>query len=224
MRLLIERIMSQIKIFIADQYPIYRQGYISLINAYPNCIVVGEANNGQELLSAIKCSKVLPDIIMMDITMPIMNGYETVIQLKKQYPNIKILILSHIKEPNAMLHLFNSGINGYIKKCDPTVNFESVFQEIMDTGFLKNQLYKSPTTTLLNWDKYPFQGTIQLNHKEMEFIRLKLADFTLDEIAIKFCCAPKTVENYRNNLYLKIGINNKIDLIKYAYKMGWLYS
>lgn len=58
----------------------------------------------------------------------------------------------------------------------------------------------------------------------MEFIRLKLADFTLDEIAIKFCCAPKTVENYRNNLYLKIGINNKIDLIKYAYKMGWLYS
>ncbi len=132
--------MSQIKIFIADPYPINRHGYISLINAYPNCIFVGEANNGQELLLAIKCSKVLPDIIMMEIIMPIMNGYETIIQLKKQYPNIKILILSHIKEPNAILYLFNLGINEYIKKCDPTLNFESVFQEKIDTGFLKNQL------------------------------------------------------------------------------------
>lgn len=213
---------SNLLIAIADDENLFRDGLISMIKSQvSNTFVFAIGTNGKELLKAIKDSNQIPDIAILDLNMPIMDGTTTAKEIFILYPTTKVLIVSSVIEENTIMNLFNLGIHGYIAKTDSKFNFESVFSELIETGFLKNQYFKKQNTTDLNWDKFAFIGNISFNHSEMKFLKLKLTNLTLHEIAIEMCVATKTVENYRDSVYEKLNVHTRQELVAKLKRMGF---
>ncbi len=152
--------------------------------------------------------------------MPVMNGYDLIPHLQARYPACKILVISLVIETNAIQHLFNIGVHGFIDKSDAKCNFASVFSQILETGYFINNHYKTKQTEPINWKKNKFHGTIPFTHAEIQFMKYKVKGLVLSEIATIMCLSPKTVENYRNSIYLKLGINSREALIEYAKSIG----
>jgi DNA-binding NarL/FixJ family response regulator len=115
--------MNSIKIAMADDHTLLRKGILSIIQSQIAVDIIAEACNGKELLGAIEKSKQIPDITIVDLSMPVMNGYDLIPHLQKLYPTTKILIISFVIEPNAIQHLFNVGINGFIDKSRCKITF-----------------------------------------------------------------------------------------------------
>lgn len=212
--------MPTIKIAIADDHAMFRKGLLSLIESQIAIDIVAEGGNGKELLSAIDASKQIPDIAIVDLSMPVMNGYDLITHLQKRYPTCKILIISLVSEPNAIQHLFNIGVHGFIDKSDTKSNFKSVFWEILECGYYKNKHYLPQQKEPLNWKKNKFHGIIPFTHAEMEYINYRANGFEIKEIAEKMFLSPKAIEYYRSTLYRKLGINKSEELIEYAKKIG----
>ncbi len=212
--------MNTIKIAMADDHTLFRKGLLSMIQSQVTIDIVAEADNGKELLDAIEKSKQIPDITIVDLSMPVMNGYDLIPHLQKLYPSSKILIISFVIEPNAIQHLFNVGINGFIDKADGKLHFPSAFTEMLETGYFKNQHYTHKQIEALNWKKNEFHGLIPFTHAEMAFMKYKVKGLEIKEIADLICLSPKTIENYRNSIYRKLGINSKEEVIEYAKSIG----
>ncbi len=213
--------MHPIKIALADDHTFVRSALISTIQSQIVVDVIAEGENGKELLFAIENSNQIPQLAIVDLSMPIMNGYETIPHLQKLYPSTKILIISFVIEPNALQHLFNVGIHGFINKTDSKFNFESAFREILQTGYFKNQHYLPQQKEPLNWKKNEFHGSITLTYLEMTFIKYRVKGYQIKEIAEKLFVSSKTVENYRNSLYKKLNINSTEEIIEYAKNIGY---
>jgi DNA-binding NarL/FixJ family response regulator len=212
--------MSNIKVAIVDDFALFRKGLIALIESQIAIDIIAEGSNGKELLSAIDASKQIPDIAIVDLSMPVMNGYDLIPHLQEKYPNCKILIVSLVIEPNAIQHLFNIGVNGFIDKSDTKCNFKSVFLEILEFGYYKNQHCLPKQKETIKWKKNKFHGIIPFTHAEMEFINYKVNGLEIKEIAEKMFLSPKAIEYYRSTLYKKLGINAKEELIEYAKSIG----
>ena len=212
--------MNSIKLAIADDHTLVRKGIISLIQSQIVAEIIAEAVNGKELLIAIEKSNQIPDIAIVDLSMPVMNGYDLIPHLQERYPTCKILIISFVIEPNAIQHLFNVGVHGFIDKSDAKLHFASVLTQILETGYFKNHLYMPKQAEQLNWKKNKFHGTIPFTHAEIEFMKYNVKGLVLIDIAAIMCLSPKTVENYRNSIYQKLGINSREALIEYAKSIG----
>ncbi|MEI6265841.1 MAG: response regulator transcription factor [Sphingobacteriia bacterium] len=212
--------MTTIKLAIADDHALFRKGLLSLIESQITIDIVAEGGNGKELLSAIDSSKQIPDIAIVDLSMPVMNGYDLIPYLQERYPTCKILIISLVIEPNAIQHLFNIGVHGFIDKSDAKCNFNSVFMEIIEFGYYKNKHYLPQQKEPLNWKKNKFHGTIPFTHAEMEFIKFKVDGYELKEIADKMFLTLKAIDYHRSNLYRKLGISTREELIEYAKTIG----
>ncbi len=213
---------STLLIAIAEDHGSVREAFISMINLQsPNSNIFAVGSNGRELLEKIKQSNKKPDIVILDLSMPIMDGSATAIEILAFYPTAKILMISFVKDDNVIMNLFNIGVHGYLVKDDSKFNFESSFKELMETGYLKNQYFKKQNKTDLNWDKFAFIGNIKFNHIEMKFLKLNFTNLSLNEIAIELCVAPKTVENYRDTVYQKLHVHSRHELIIHLNAMGF---
>lgn len=212
---------SNLLIAFAEDHIGVREAFIDVINKQsPNSSVFAVGANGKELLEAIKQSNKIPDIAIIDLSMPVMDGTATAKEILALYPTTKVLILSFVVDDNTIMNLFNLGIHGYLVKTDSKFNFESVFSELIETGYLKNQYFRKQKTEDLNWDKFAFIGNVSFNHTEMRFLKLKLTNLTLKEIAVEMCVAPKTVENYRDAVYEKLDVGSRHELVLKLKEMG----
>ncbi|MEI6264252.1 MAG: response regulator transcription factor [Sphingobacteriia bacterium] len=212
---------SNLLIAFAEDHVGVRNAFITMIkDQSPNSNFFAVGNNGKELLESIKQSNKIPDIAILDLSMPIMDGTATAKEILALYPTTKVLILSFVVDDNTIMNLFNLGIHGYLVKTDSKLNFESVFSELMVTGYLKNQYFRKQKTEDLNWDKYAFIGNVKFNHAEMKFLKLKITNLTLNEIAKEMCVAPKTVENYRDAVYEKLNVGSRHELVLKLKEMG----
>jgi two-component system, NarL family, invasion response regulator UvrY len=213
---------SNLLIAFAEDHVGVREAFIDMIKSRsPNSTVFAVGTNGKELLEAIKQSNKIPDIAIIDLSMPIMDGTATAKEILALYPTAKVLILSFVVDDNTIMNLFNLGVHGYLAKTDSKFNFDSVFSELMETGYLKNQYFRKQKTEALNWEKFAFIGNISFNHTEMRFLKLKLTNLTLKEIAIEMCVATKTVENYRDSVYEKLDISSRHELVAKLNSMGF---
>lgn len=213
---------SNLLIAFAEDHSGVREAFISMINSQsPNSTVFAVGTNGKELLEAIKRSNKIPDIAILDLSMPIMDGTATAKEILALYPTTKILMISFVKDDNTIMNLFNLGVHGYLVKDDSKFNFESSFRELMETGYLKNQYFKKQNSSDLNWDKFAFIGNVKFNHTEMKFLKLKLTNLTLNEIAKEMCVSPKTVENYRDAVYEKLNVSSRHELVLKLKAMGF---
>lgn len=212
--------MAIISYIIADDHKIFRQGLkISLIDDHKlKC--TGEAGNGIELLELLKGKQ--PDVILLDLKMPEMDGLETLKQLRELYPELKIIVLTMFDEEHFILHMMEAGANAYLlKNADPR-EIKTAIHSVYENEYYFNDLVN---TTLLRkvvqQKKAPrFREEIRLNERETEILQLICQEFTAAEIGQKVFLSPRTVEGIRSALLEKIGVRNTAGLVMYAVKNG----
>lgn len=207
-----------IHIALADDHAILRKGVVELISKFDNMQVVYEASNGKELLDKTAQQSKIPDIFILDINMPEMNGYETAQALKKQYPHSKILALSMYDNELNIIKMLRNGANGYVlKDADPT-ELRNAIAQIYEHGFYYSDLV---TGRVLKMLQSPDNKTSEmLNEKETQFLALCCSELTYKEIAEEMSLSPRTIDGYRESLFVKLDVKSRTGLAIYAIKTG----
>jgi len=208
--------MSKIDIIIVDDHVLFSQALNSLISKIEEFNVIKVLNDGKEVVDYFSNNNQVPDVILMDIQMPIMNGIEATNWLKINHPSFKVLALSMECEEATILAMLHAGAKGYLlKDIHPTV-LKHAINEVHANGFYYTE---NVTSTLLNSHKSDSQkNNIVLKERELEFLKLTCSEMTYKQIAEKMFLSPKTVENYREALFEKLEAKTRIGLVLYAIK------
>ena len=213
--------MEPIKVLIADDHVLYRAGVKTALSSKNDVKVIAEADNGMHLLTMLKT--IQPDVILLDIQMPVMDGITTLPEIKKNWPDIKVIMLTMLEDHSMITKLMELGANSYLSK---TSDIEVIYEAIK-TCFEQDYFFNSLTNkALLTNLKQRHQVTpqklvqqeAQLNDKEMLILKLMCEEKTTKEIADMVDLSPRTVEAIRDKLKVKTGAKSTAGLIMYAVK------
>ena len=209
-------------IAIADDHSMFRKGLIALINLFPGYQVLFDAANGKELIGKLNPDQ-LPDIILMDINMPEMDGYAATEWLHNNYPEIKVLALSTMDSETAIIRMVKSGAKGYVLKDADTDELKLAFDEVLHRGYFYNETITrkviQAVTTLT--DAKNKTGTfVNLSDREIDFLKFVCTELTYKEIADKMFVSARTIEGYRDALCEKLELKTRVGLAMYAVKNG----
>jgi len=202
---------EKIHIAIIDDHTLFRNGVASLMGEFEELKVVFEAENGEQMQQMLT-NHPAPHVILMDINMPVMNGYDAARWLRDKYPQIKILALSMFEDDKAVIRMIKSGASGYVLKESRPRDLLEAIKTIAEKGVYINdlvsgKLIRSVTTA----DDAP-----ALTPKELEFLKLCCSELTYKEIADQMYVSPRTVDNYRESLFQKLNIKSRTGLVLYA--------
>ena len=211
--------MKTIRIAIADDHQVIRAGIISLIRHFPQYEVIAEAEHGQDLLDQLSTLQELPDICMIDISMPVMDGYQTVLAVKATYPDIKFLAVSVFDHEYSVLRMIRNGANGYLLKSSSAKQICTALDDIYHKGYHYSEIACEETFYTARSDIKKF-----LNDKEMEFATLCCSEMSYKEIAERMHVSEYTVYDYQKNIAAKIGVKNRAAIVLFASSTGLLPS
>ena len=209
--------MTKIRVLVADDHAILRDGIRALLTLYDDIEVIGEASNGREAIDTIR--ELLPDVVLMDIAMPFMDGLEVTRRMHKENPKVKVLILTQHDNREYILSSIKAGATGYIPK-------KAVASELVDAIRVvyrgDSYLYPSIASVLIGdyiqrLDHDPYD---RLTNREREVLKLIAEARTSREIADLLCISVKTVLAHRAKTMEKLGIHNRTELVKYAIRKG----
>ncbi len=207
---------NQVLLGIVDDHPLMRTGIAALISEFDGFKILFEASNGLEMQHQLKAGRV-PEVILMDIRMPGMDGYESTAWLKAQYPAIKVLALTMFHEADAIVGMLKNGACGYIMKDSRPSEIVYAITAIKSRGVFLNEHVSGK---LLHSIQNP-SGTKQIDNltvKEHQFLQLCCSELTYKEIAYRMGLSPHTVENYREALFRKLEVKSRGGIIIYAVK------
>ena len=210
------------KIALVDDHILLRNGLANLLRNL-EYEVLFEADNGKDFLDKLKTND-FPEIVLMDINMPHMDGYETTFWLKRNYPDIKVLALSMYDDENSIIRMLKNGAKGYIlKDCEP-FELKTALQALLAKGFYHSELVTGKLIhSLIHLDQ-PGNSTIKdvlgLNQKEIDFLKLACTEMTYKEIATHMFISPRTVDGYRDSLFEKLNLKSRVGLVLFAIKNG----
>lgn len=210
--------MTPIRVCITDDHKLFRKLIKNYLQSFPRIDQpVEEAENGRDLLRKLRDIPV--DVVLLDISMPVMGGEEAASIILNRYPNIKIVMLTIQDAPGKILELMNLGVHGYLlKDCEPSEIIEAV-QAVIDRDFYKNELSSKALQLASGMKKTSRERMIEeLTNREREILLHICGEYTMKEISIKLSISIKTVENHRMNMLQKLSVKNTVGLIKYAYE------
>jgi DNA-binding NarL/FixJ family response regulator len=212
--------MGKIRVLVADDHTMVRKGLCSLLEAKPDIEVVGEAEDGREAVEKVEA--LLPDVVLMDITMPRLNGLEATRQIKRLFPKVKIVALTMYTNEEYIQQFLQAGASGYVVKQAAPAELISAIQAVYrGDSFLSPLISKTVIDEYLKSTKpaaSPEQA--KLTDREREVLQLIAEGCSNREIAQKLQISIKTAGVHRTNLMEKIGIHNVTDLVKYALRKG----
>ena len=213
--------VAKIKVVLVDDHILLRNGLASLISSLGNYEVLFQANNGQAFISFLN-PKTLPQIVMMDINMPEMDGYETCTWLKNNYPDIKVLALSMYDNENAIIRMFKAGAKGYILKDSDPKELKEALDNIVNKGFYYSEMVTGKLIHTINSldEDEQVKNVIKLTSREILFLKHACTELTYKEIAEKMFLSPRTIDGYRDDLFQKLNIKTRVGLAVYAIKNG----
>lgn len=209
-------------IALVDDHILLRTGLASLLHSFKGYSVLFEANNGKDFIEQLK-QYPEPDIVLLDITMPEMNGIETAAWIKQHLKNAKVLVLSVMENDAVIISMLKLGARGYILKDSKPVVFKQALDNIRDTGFFMNELVSNK---MLNYVKHEedqgkeVNAISQLSENEIVFLQMSCTEMTYKEIAEKMGISPRTVDGYRDHLLKKLNVQSRIGLVIFAIKHG----
>ncbi|RMA57792.1 response regulator [Ulvibacter antarcticus] len=202
-------------VVVVDDHVLLSQAIGSLVEAFDDFKVLYLCNNGQELIDKFESKENIPDVVLMDVNMPILNGIETTVYLKDHFPDVKVLALSIEEEENTILKMLRAGAKGYLMKDVKKAELNEALLEVINNGYYHtNTIARILVDSLRNKDT----GIASLKEREIEFIKHACSEKTYREIADIMCLSPKTVEGYRDVLFEKLNLRNRTGLVIYAIK------
>jgi len=213
--------MKPINLAIADDHKIFRNGLKATLEDYPDFNLLIEASNGKELIGLLADHE--PDVILMDIKMPEMDGMQTTAYINQHFKNIKVLALSMHNEDKYIVDMMKAGASGYLlKNAEPEEIIEAI-QTVHNKGFYFNEHLSVTLIKQLvgpgHADNVGQQG-VELNEREIEVLKLVCQECSNQEIADKIFLSVRTVEGYRARLFEKTGSKNLVGLVIFAIKRG----
>ena len=211
--------MDIVRVAIADDHKIFRKGVILSLRQYTNLKFVQEAENGQELIDGLIESN--PDVVLMDLKMPVKDGIETTKYINKHFPSIRIIILTMYEDERFVGHLMDSGANGYLLKSTEPAEIKKAISDVMRTGFYLNT-FVNKILIKKNYSKQKFNPNLNsevvISEREKEVLTLVCMEYTAHEIAQKMEISARTVEAIKDRLMERFGVKNSVGLVFYSMK------
>lgn len=208
-------------IALVDDHNLLRNGLANLLRDLGHKVVF-EASNGKEMMDKLS-SAPLPGLVLLDINMPVMDGYDTAKWLKQNHPEIKVLALSMYDDEHAIIRMLKSGARGYIlKDCHPSELKEAI-SSLELKGYYHSEMVTAKLIHNLNQSDYgdnSAQEALGLNERETEFLKLVCTELTYKEIADQMHLSPRTIDGYRDVLFEKLNIKSRVGLVLFAIKNG----
>ena len=213
--------MKKIKVLIVDDHTLVREGIRALLVLASDIEVVGEAANGKEALEKIQ--QLLPDVVLMDLAMPLMGGLEATRRIRKEFAGTKVLALTQYDDSEYVIPAIEAGARGFVTKMAAFSELASAIQAVHSgDSFLSPSaaaalVEECQQKNAVDGEKDAYQ---QLTNREREVLKLVVEGYTARQIADMLVVSPKTVEWYKTSLMNKLNIHNKMDLIKFAIRKG----
>jgi DNA-binding NarL/FixJ family response regulator len=210
-----------ISIALVDDHVLLRNGLATLVKLI-GFDVLFEADHGDECIKQITAGN-KPDVILMDVNMPVKDGYETTLWLKQNYPEIKVMALTMIDDENAIIRMLKNGARGYLLKDTNPVELKTAICDVVKKGFYYSELVSGRLVHSLTGDDQGHNTSLppgHLSEKEIQFLKLVCTEMVYKEIAGEMNVSPRTVDSYRDNLFSKLNIKTRTGLAVYAIKHG----
>lgn len=207
------------KIAIVDDHTLIAQALKGIISNFNNFEVIFECENGKALIEKIKSMTHYPDIVMLDISMPEMNGFETALWINEHHPDIKIMALSMQNDEQSVIKMIRNGAKSYLLKNTHPRDLELALNKLVEEGYYYPEW--ASKIIFANINGTASSSISKLTEREKEFLKYTITEMNYKEIAELMCCSPRTIESYRDNLFEKLGLKTRVGLAVYAIKNGF---
>ena len=213
--------MAKIRVLVTDDHAIVRDGISALLALTGDIEAVGEATNGREALELVK--KLAPDVVLMDIAMPLMDGLEATRRIHKESPQTRVIVLTQYEDREYVLPVIEAGASGFVSKTAASSELTAAIRSVY-----RGDSFLSPSIARLLVEDYRQMAKVgkrqdmseQLTAREREILKLLAEGHSTHQIARMLVISPKTVERHKTNLMAKLDIHNRLDLFKYALRKG----
>jgi two-component system invasion response regulator UvrY len=206
---------KKIKVAIADDHTLLRNALARLVNSFDGYTVLMEADNGKDLRNKIM-QHLVPDLVLLDINMPEMDGFETTQWLRKNHPYIKILALSMLSDEKTIIKIFRLGATGYLLKNTDADELKMALDAVINKNVYLSEYVSAKLVSGLHVDTGENDKPVLLNERERDFLRWACTELTYKDIAEKMNVSPRTVDDYRQSLFTKLNVHSRVGLVMYA--------
>lgn len=207
-------------IVIVDDHILIAKALEGIISNFPDFEVIYVCENGKDLIQKLEEGNKIPDIILLDISMPIMDGFETAAWLTKNHSDIKIMALSMQGDDSSVIKMIKSGAKGYLLKNTHPKDLETALSRLNTDGFFYPEWASKIIFSTLNKD-HESEVVVKISEREKEFLKYTVTELSYKEIADRMCCSPRTVESYRDQLCDKLDLKTRVGLAVFAIKNGF---
>lgn len=209
----------KIQVAITDDHTLLRNALARLVNSFDGYSVLLEADNGKDLRNKIM-KHIVPDVVLLDVNMPDMDGFETTQWLRKNYPYIKILALSMLSDEKTIIKMFRLGATGYLLKNTDAEELKKALDAVINKNVYLSEYVSAKLVSGLYTDQEEDIKPVLLNERERDFLRWICTELTYKEIAEKMNLSARTVDDYRQSLFNKLKVHSRVGLVMYAIRNG----
>lgn len=207
------------KLAVADDHEIFRRGLKALLSTNSDFQIDIEASDGKELITKLSGAEVLPSVCILDVSMPVMNGYETMRCINKKWPHLKVLALSMYGNETSIINMIRSGARGYVLKGSPSEEIEQAIMSVIEDGYYHSGINSLLLSTLIQNKN---NSALDLSPNELKFLELVCSDRTYSDIADIMSISARTVDGYRDSLFKKFNVKKRTSLAIRAMQIGLL--
>ena len=213
--------MSKLRVFLADDHAVVREGLKALINSHPHMEVIGEAGDGRT--ACAKACELRPDVVVMDVSMPELNGVQATSELRQRCPEVRVLALTVHEERSALRELIEAGARGYVLKRSAAEDLVHAVQVVA-----RGDVYLDPSVAAIALGKLARihssgdRASTDLSNRETEVLQLIAHGYSNKEIAARLGISVKTVETHKARSMEKLGLTGRADIVRFALQKGWL--
>lgn len=212
--------LLKIKIALVDDHVLLRDALAGVICGFENCIVITRASNGRDFIEHLRTAT-MPDLVILDINMPIMDGYETAKWIKENHPDLNVIILTMFDSEIALIRLLQSGVKAFLKKDTHPKELKFAIESVYETGYYYSQNSSGKLANVFrNPNRNYTSNPVSLTENEIRFLKFSSTEMTYKEIARQMFISPRTVDNYRDSLFEKLNVKSRVGLAMYAIKNG----
>lgn len=209
-----------ISIAIADDHHLVAEAISDLIQKFDSYNVLFVAENGRDLLNRLQRGP-LPDIALVDLHMPGMDGFETAVQLRQLHPTVRVLALSMTDREEHVVRMIRNGAKGYLLKGCRSAELRRALDDVMDKGFYYSEFLTNQLIRGLNApEPVASAPAFNLNRREYDFLKLACSELTYNQIADKMCVSPRTVDGYREVVFQKMNVRTRVGMVMEAIRHG----